>query len=282
MGKNISLEMRFPGGKKKALTFSYDDGTVHDRKLVALLNRYGVKGTFNLNSGVFSAKEELDADGVTTDFSKVDAEEVKELYAGHEVASHTLTHPAITNLPPNMAAAEVLKDRKNLEELTGNLVRGFAYPFGAYNEMSEEILEACGIEYARTVLSTNAFFLPQDFLEWHPTCHHDAENLMELLQEFCKGERQYEPWVFYLWGHSYEFAGKDNWQVLEKFLDYVKNYEEEIWFASNMEIVDYVKAYRALRRSTDGTILYNPSGITLWIETEGTVRKVQGNETISI
>lgn len=282
MKKNTCLEMRFPEGKKKALTFSYDDGTVHDRRLVALLNRYGVKGTFNLNSGVFSAREELDVDGVLTDFSKIDAKEVKELYAGHEVASHTLTHPAITNLPPNMAASEVLKDRRNLEELTGKLVRGFAYPFGAYNEMAEEILEACGMEYARTVLSTNAFSLPQDFLEWHPTCHHDAENLMELLQEFCKGERQYEPWVFYLWGHSYEFAGKDNWQVLEKFLDYVKRYEAEIWFASNLEIVDYVKAYRALRRSTDGTILYNPGGITVWFETGGTVRKVQGNETISI
>lgn len=282
MGTDTRLEMLFPGGKKKALTFSYDDGTVHDRRLAALLNRYGMKGTFNLNSGLFSQKEEKETDGIRIDFSRIDAKEVKELYAGHEVASHTMSHPAITNLPSNMAAAEVLKDRRNLEELTGSLVRGFAYPFGAYNEMAEEILDACGIEYARTVLSTNAFSLPQDFLEWHPTCHHTAGNLMELAKVFCEGERQYEPWVFYLWGHSYEFEEKNNWQVLEEFLNYMKGCEEEIWFATNMEIVDYVKAYRMLRRSTDGTIIYNPNGITLWFETGGAVRKVQGNETISL
>lgn len=45
--------MRFvyPDGKKKALTFSYDDGQIHDRRLVEILNRYGMKGTFHLNSG---------------------------------------------------------------------------------------------------------------------------------------------------------------------------------------------------------------------------------------
>ncbi len=273
----FELTMLFEGGKRKALTFSYDDGTIHDRKLVALMNQYGMKGTFNLNSGLFGKKERTVINRIDTDFSRIEAEEVKSLYDGHEVASHTLNHPSLTGIPTNMGAAEVLKDRHNLEELTGELVRGFAYPYGTYNEMVEEMLCACGIEYARTVCSTEKFELPQDFLEWHPTCHHESPRLMELAEKFCR-EKSWNPEVFYLWGHSYEFSQKDNWQVIEDFMKYISGYDDEIWFATNMEIVDYVKAFRNLRRSTDGSILYNPSGMTLWFELYGKAHCIHGNE----
>ena len=213
---NGSLEMLFKDGKRKALTLSYDDGTIHDRKLVQMMNRYGIRGTFNLNSGLFSQKEQKVINGIETDRSKIDAEEVKDLYRGHEVASHTVNHPSLTAIPSNMGAAEVIKDRKNLEELTGELVRGFAYPYGTYNDTVEEVLSACGIEYARTVVSTDSFELPQDFLEWHPTCHHDSPKLMELAEQFCDS-RDGSAKLFYLWGHSYEFDQNDNWQVLEDF-----------------------------------------------------------------
>ena len=39
-------------GKKRAVTFSYDDGVEQDRHLVELFNTYGMKATFNLNSGI--------------------------------------------------------------------------------------------------------------------------------------------------------------------------------------------------------------------------------------
>lgn len=274
------LEMLFDGGKDKALTLSYDDGTVHDRRLTELMNRYGVRGTFNLNSGLFGRKEQAVINGIHTDFSRIEKEEVKTLYQGHEVASHGLTHPSLTGLPANMGAAQVLKDRKNLEELTGELVRGFAYPYGAYNEAAKDVLSACGIEYARTVNSTEAFDIPQDFLEWHPTCHHESEKLMKLAEAFCQ-EKGFQAKLFYLWGHSYEFSQKDNWQVLEEFFSYISGYREEIWFATNIEIVDYVKAFRELKRSTDGKILYNPTGLTLWFKMDGAVYHVHGNEKIS-
>ena len=58
--------------------------------------------------------------------------------------------------------------------------------YGAYNSQIEEILDACGIEYARTVESTGDFCLPEDFLAWHPTCHHEDERLMALAEKFCR------------------------------------------------------------------------------------------------
>ena len=40
----------YPGGKRKAFNITYDDGVMQDGRFVVLLNRFGLKGTFNLNS----------------------------------------------------------------------------------------------------------------------------------------------------------------------------------------------------------------------------------------
>lgn len=271
------LTMLFEGGKRKALTFSYDDGTIYDKKLVSLLKKYDMKATFNLNSGLLGQKEHRMINGINTDFSQIEPWEVKTVYADQEVASHTVNHSSIVGLSQNMGAAEVLKNKQKLEELTGRPVRGFAYPYGSYNELAEEILSACGIEYARTADSSNDFYIPQDFLEWHPTCHHDAPELLKLAENFCNND-SLQPQLFCIWGRSYEFAQKDNWQVLEEFMKYVSDYREKIWFATSIEIVDYVKAFRELRCSSDGRILQNPTEMTLWFEMDREIHCIHGNE----
>lgn len=271
------LTMLFEGGKRKALTLSYDDGTIYDKKLVSLLKKYDMKATFNLNSGLLGQKEHRMINGINTDFSQIEPWEVKTVYADQEVASHTVNHSSIVGLSQNMGAAEVLKNKQRLEELTGRPVRGFAYPYGSYNELAEEILSACGIEYARTADSSNDFDIPQDFLEWHPTCHHDAPELLKLAEKFCNDD-SLQPQLFCIWGRSYEFAQKDNWQVLEEFMKYVSDYREKIWFATSIEIVDYVKAFRELRCSSDGRILQNPTEMTLWFEMDREIHCIHGNE----
>ena len=271
------LTMLVEGGKRKALTFSYDDGTIYDKKLVSLLKKYDMKATFNLNSGLLGQKEHRMINGINTDFSQIEPWEVKTVYADQEVASHTVNHSSIVGLSQNMGAAEVLKNKQKLEELTGRPVRGFAYPYGSYNELAEEILSACGIEYARTADSSNDFDIPQDFLEWHPTCHHDAPELLKLAENFCNND-SLQPQLFCIWGRSYEFAQKDNWQVLEEFMKYVSDYREKIWFATSIEIVDYVKAFRELRCSSDGRILQNPTEMTLWFEMDREIHCIHGNE----
>ena len=47
----MSILMRFPGFRKKAFTVSYDDGTVHDKRMVETMMRYGIKDIRDLNSG---------------------------------------------------------------------------------------------------------------------------------------------------------------------------------------------------------------------------------------
>ena len=179
-----NLIMRFPGGLPKALTLSYDDGVEQDEKLIEIAEKYGLKGTFNINSGCFPPEDVTYAPG--TIHRRMPLERLKEVYAksSWEIAAHAYTHASLVGLPANLAAEEVLRDRKELEGIFGTVVRGFAYPYGAYDDRSVSVLKDCGICYARTVNSTRDFHLPQDWLRLSATCHHNDPKLMELADRF--------------------------------------------------------------------------------------------------
>ena len=157
----------FPQGKHKVLTMSYDDGKIFDRKLIEIFNKYGIKGTFHLNTGIMPVDED-----------RIQLSEVKELYKGHEVSCHTSTHPTIERCPLDQVVQQVIEDRKALEDAVGYPVRGLSYPNGSYSKDIINLLPACGIEYSRVVGSTDDFAFPDNFLEWKSTCHH-GHNLMQ-------------------------------------------------------------------------------------------------------
>ena len=48
----------YPYGKRKAFNVTYDDGVQQDVRFVKLLNQYGLKGTFNLNSALAASEFE--------------------------------------------------------------------------------------------------------------------------------------------------------------------------------------------------------------------------------
>jgi hypothetical protein len=276
--------MLFPEGKTKALTLSYDDGVIQDRRLISLMNSYNVKGTFNIGSGLLGVHDSANFAGTKTiDISKVDPDEVKELYAGHEVAGHGLYHSSLADIGTPAAMYEVIEDRKRLEDLTGSCVRGFAYPFGVYNEDVKTILKLAGYEYARVVPSTGTFEIPADFLEWKATCHHNDERLMDLAKDFCEKKGRFRRTeLFYLWGHSYEFDFGDNWHVIENFLQYVAQFKELLWYATNIEICDYITSYKKLKYSADCKTIINPGASAVWIGIYGETYKIEPGATFRI
>ncbi len=263
--------MRFvyPQGRKKALTFSYDDGQKYDRRLVEIFDRYGVKGTFHLNSGSL-AKDENSI--------YVTAAEVKDLYRGHEVAVHGVQHRNLPTLSRQQQVTEVLEDRKALESLTGDLVFGMSYAFGSYSPQIMETLRTLGIHYSRTVNSTGGFFPPADFLAWHPTCHHGDARLTELGEGFLHVADYIELPLMYVWGHSYEFGQSDSWQVIEDFAARMSG-RQEIWYATNGEICGYITAVRSLEYSADGYTVWNPTAVSVWARTDdGSLLEIRPGE----
>ncbi|MBO2516810.1 MAG: polysaccharide deacetylase [Clostridiales bacterium] len=243
----------FPGGKHKALTFSYDDGKSADRRLVDIFNRNGIKGTFNLNSGLW----ERDPDRIQPD-------EVGDLYRGHEVASHTVTHPTIARSPVTEVIREVLDDRAALEALTGYPVRGLAYPNGSVTKQIEELLPLCGIRYARVVGSSENFSLPENPYRWQATCHHNNPRLMELGEQFLGLYKKQYLYLMYVWGHSYEFNDKNNWDRIEEFCRMMGG-KEDIWYCTNIEFMDCMDDFRRLQFSADNSFVYNPGARDCYI-----------------
>jgi peptidoglycan/xylan/chitin deacetylase (PgdA/CDA1 family) len=261
------MQFLYPEGRKKALTFSYDDGTVNDRRLVSIFNQYGLKATFHLNS------RKLDDDGYIT------KNEVATLYRNHEVACHGATHAYFEQLTPEQLVNEVWGDRLALEELVGYPVRGMSYPFGEYSEQTVRALKALGIEYSRTVESHCGFRVPCDFLRWGPSWHHNdafakADDFLNL-PEFIKMP------LFYVWGHSFEFERQNTWEKMEHFCEKLAGHDD-VWYATNLEIKRYLCAIRAVVFNAAETMAQNPSAVPVWLETGGRIVRIDPGETVDL
>ena len=260
------MYMKLKDGKSKVVTLSYDDGVVHDKRLIQIMDKYGLKGTFNINTDWYLPEDTV-RECYYGRMNRMTLSEAKELYigSGHEVAIHGFSHSFLNWGRKEEVFFEVLEDKKNIEQQFGVVTRGMAYPYGTYNDAVVNAVRLCGISYARTAKSTASFSFPEDWLIWHPTCHHKNPRLMELAKKFVESGSKYQVVnsMFYLWGHSYEFYDDDNWELMEEFGECIGG-KEDIWYATNIEIFDYVQAYERLQVSVDGTIVHNPSAMDVW------------------
>lgn len=181
-------------------------------------------------------------------------------------------------VPLPEAVNEIVSNRVYLENKFGAIIRGLAYAYNGYNDEIVNMLKTLGISYARTTEPSHSFDLPRDWLRLKPTCHHGDKTLEELTAKFLDGKpeddfKRREPWLFYIWGHSYEFDDNNNWDVIENLAKRVSG-RGDIWFATNGEIREYVRAYENLIFSMDGEKVFNPSAIPVWIEIRGKVYKI--------
>lgn len=280
--------LRFPGGKTKAVTFSYDDGAVSDMRLCDIFDKYEMKGTFNLNSS-----HVLDTTRKTT----INLPEMKDILArGHEIALHGYSHKAHSSIAPVEAVRETLADRLYMEKALGKIIRGMAYPDtgirhshnGNDYQTVRGILQSVGVAYARALVINNVdFTLPTDWYAWMPTCHHTDPNLFELASKFLDLDVEGKycsdryPRLFYVWGHSYEFDNHNNWERIEELCSMLSA-KEDIWYATNIEIYNYVKAYESLIPSADSSMIYNPSLMTVWFNVNGKIHSVEPGQTLTI
>lgn len=227
---------------RKWITFSFDDGTVQDRRLIEILDRYGLKGTFNLNSGLFGQVHDIEHDGIRVCHDELTSEEAAALYRGHEVAVHTLTHPNLLECSREEVIRQVEQDAENLKKLTGREITGMAYPCGPFynEEIIQAIVEHSPVRWARTVSCHHTFRLPERWMEWHPTAYQNDENLMELADRFLRQEAE-EDRLFYVWGHSFEFDKYKSWDAFERFCEKIAGHKD-ITYAANGEIYRWYTA----------------------------------------
>lgn len=281
--------LRFPNGKPKAVTFSYDDGCVCDVRLAEVCNGFGIKCTFNLNSGYITEKE---------DGYHLGKNDIKKYLVGEnsEIAIHGEFHRALGKQRAIEGIKEVLNCRLYLEKTFNTIVRGFAYPDSGirrfennadYNDIKRYLTDL-DIAYARSLGNDNDDFeLPTDWHNWIPTAHHGNKNIFNYIDKFNEDFSKITyasnrvPKLFYLWGHSFEFEKAGNWDLLEEICKRISGHEDT-WYATNIEIYDYVNAYYSLIHSADGKTVFNPSVYDIWLETDGEVTCIPSGKTVLI
>lgn len=223
--------------KLKAVTFSYDDGTTQDIRLIEMFDKYGLKSTFNLNSGLFGVVDKIDRIDLR---HTVQAEQVAELYKNHEVAVHTVTHPYLTECSDEELLYQVAQDQKNLSALCGYDVMGMAYPGGGeknHNKyVADFIRENTTIKFSRTITSTYNFDLQEDLLQFNPTIHiWEMDKLFELAHQFIELKTD-TPKIFYIWGHSWEYDRHSTWERMEEFCKLISGHDD-IFYGTNSEVL---------------------------------------------
>lgn len=279
--------MRFPEGKLKAVTFSFDDGCKEDVKLAELLDSYGCRCTFNINSGFIENPGN----------KFLNLEEVTKYLANskHELAVHGDKHRSPGSITPIDIIHDVLDCRLKIEKMFGRIIRGMAYPDtgigyfenGTTYEDVKRVLKDCGIVYSRSISKTNdKFLMPSDWYDWQPTVAPGDSGYLDLADKFvaldetvCRNSHA-GPRLFYVWGHAYSI---DTWlgEALHKLCDKIAN-REDTWYATNIEIYEYTMAYRSLVFSADGSICYNPTLLDIWFVVDGKPYTVKSGETINI
>ena len=279
-GKGVIFMVKplYKNGNERAVTLSFDDGTVFDEKIIAIFNTYNLKATFNLNGG----KARNPRFAVEKDGAKLwdGSEELRLLYRGHEIALHSYTHPKINELPDDECRFEIEADKAALEKAFDCKIRGYAAPYGRNDERITEILRENGICYNRLVVKNRSLEAPADFLHWEP-CPHFAffatEEGKQLINEFFATEKPLP--LLDVWGHSYEldeehFERDGRWDILdcprfewfENFCKTISN-RKGVWYATNIEIYDYITAMR--KAKFDDTYIDNPTDETLFFSVNG-------------
>ena len=270
------IKKLYPNGKAKAFNVSYDDGVLQDERFIKLLNTYNLKGTFNLNSGLMENEFEWKHESGCI-VKRLSKEKVLPLYNGHEVASHTLTHPFMNNLAESRILHEMQEDKKNLEKLFGRQIKGFAVPFDYYSELIESCVKKCGFEYARISEESLSFAPQSNYHRWKATVFHLDDSLEKLTEDFIKTNEELA--LFQIAGHSYDLDTENMWDKIENIFKKISS-QDNILPMTTIEIIDYLKAME--QAEITESLIINNSEQTLWFLVDDVVHEVNPKKELII
>ena len=276
-GKIISFSKTYPNYTQKAITFSYDDGYAGDADLIKIFNKYNLKGTFNLISNWVSQGQ---------------TQTVADRYYGHEIATHSNTHPRMyvndsseidggyTPLTLEQCVEEFRIAQERLKEISGSYPVGGAWPYTAptsrafYNELLDKMQNELGIMYMRPTATKNDFNLPTNWMDWRANCHHDR--MEGFIDRYLELDTNNELKVFYVWGHTFEFPDtykpeetkRVRWDDMDKMCSRFAD-RSVTWAATNAQIYNYAKAMEKVVVDYNENSVSNNSDMDLYFIING-------------
>ena len=218
--------------------------------MASLLADHGCRGTFYVSP----RSREIPPERRISSSSLVD------LSNHFEVGCHTLTHPHLTRLSPSDAAREITDGKKAIEDVLGQPVSSFCYPYGAYNRAHVEMVRAAGFRVGR---STQRFSVAvaSDPLQMSTTTHaarykRDGWRIARRTASPREAIRMWRDWdvlarnvfeeayghggVIHIWGHSWEVEANDDWQRLSLLLNELAG-RDNVTMLTNAELGEHMR-----------------------------------------
>lgn len=265
----------YPYGKPKAFNITYDDGVLQDVPFVRLLNELGIPGTFNLNSQLMQ-EEFAWTHPCGAAIRRLPPQTVRHLYDGHEVASHTLTHPYMTELSREEILYQLKQDKANLEALFEREIFGFAVPFDYYDDTIRQCVIDAGFAYGRNSEQSLSFTPQADPFCWSTTVYHINPEMSGLFRQFLESHEELA--LFQIVGHSYDLETENLWPDVESILRTVRSHDD-ILPMTHIDIVRYLQDMAQV--TITDTFIENRSPREVWLEIDGHVTPIPAGARIS-
>ena len=253
----------YPGFKLKAVTFSFDDGTVQDIELINIFNKLNMKATFNINSKKMSHDGNFTMENWLLNY-KIHEKDISKVYKGHEVAAHSSTHTDFKDCSDENLKYEIDDDIKHLSNVINEKVVGFAYPYGIYNDKIIDRLKKNGIIYARAVHSDHTFNIPSNWFTFGGSCSMSDEVFPKLVKKWNKANYKTLK-LFYIWGHAYELDMYHEHEKIYNLFTLLAN-REDVYYGTNKDIFSYLAGFRKLRYNKTNNCFKNNSDVDLYIQ----------------
>ena len=253
----MKIRYFYPNFKKKVFILSYDDGVTDDKDFIKILNELGFKATFNLNTELMR-NEFVWYNDRGDEIKRLPLEIIDDLYEGHEIASHSSTHPYLDNMSDEEIYENIAKDLENIPFL-----QGFATPFTYFHPRLKDIVSSLGFSYLRCSIMSESYERYHYYYEIKPTVFHLDNKLDKLLNGFFIAKEELA--TFMLVGHTYDLRVHNCYDKIIDVLKTIKNHDDIINLTT-IETVNYLKAIDSLEITKKE--INNPSPISLYLSVD--------------
>ena len=211
----------WPDNKTGAVSLTFDDGMASQQTLaIPALDARGMKGTFFVIT-----------DKVAGDWGPW----MNAAVNGHEIGSHTLSHPYLTLLTPTQAQVELQSSQSIIDNaVTSQKAVTLAYPYGDYNSSVQSI--ARNYYIAARGVNCGLNYDPIDFYGIN-ACSPDSLDDVYLWTDAAQTQGA---WMVFF-AHSLDGTGYGDWLIgdLTNYLDYLKT--KNLWVGTFGSMVKYIK-----------------------------------------
>jgi peptidoglycan/xylan/chitin deacetylase (PgdA/CDA1 family) len=258
--------MKIINKKKVIVTTSWDDGAVQDLRLLKLLNKYNLKGTFYIPKNInFEIKK-------GQFLKQLSEKDILEIAKTQEIGAHGITHTYLDELNKEQIYNEVKNSKDWLEKLLNKEIKMFAYPGGKYNDDIVNIVKESSFLGARTTRlfytdiknpflmgntcqCRSVFSLYKDWslpfkskviLRRSKSFLRDVliNNLpISALWDWVRANKillekvEKNGGIWHIFGHSWEIERYKLWKDLEKLFKYISN-RKDVRYLTNGEVIE--------------------------------------------